>query len=71
MAAVDYIDAVRELASSGTEYIILFSRLSDKDCMTIARKLLQDETLRAAVLHPNCAGLVDTFLIDVARKAAL
>ncbi len=70
MAALDYIGAIRQLARNGEESVVLFTRLSDKDCMTIARMLLQNEKLCADVLHPNCAGLVDTFLIDVAQRAS-
>lgn len=62
----DYIAAIRDLAATGTESDALFVRLSDKDCMAVAAAVKADPTLRAAALHPNCSGMVDTFVLSVA-----
>ena len=65
MSAV-YIQAVKDLAANGTEADVLFLRLSDRDLFQIADQMQSDATLLQAVKHPNCLGLVDTYLLSLA-----
>ena len=60
-----YIAAVRHLAATGEGLDPLFTRLSNKNCIAIAAAIKEDATLREAVRHENCKGMVDTYLLSV------
>ena len=64
--ATDYQAAILEQASNNSEPAILFDSLSDADCHIVANAIINDANLRAATLHDNCKGCVDTFLLSVA-----
>jgi len=66
MSAAIYAAAVHKLADTGEEGDALFVRISDDVCMALARLIRSDPTFRAAVAHPNCSGMVDTYLLSVA-----
>lgn len=66
MTAQVYIQAILDLAEDGTESDALFVRLSDSDLIAIANQMDIDGVLRNAVLHDNCRGLVDTYLLSIA-----
>ena len=68
MSAAAYIAAVRNLAATGTEGDPLFLRLSGIDCMTVIAAADNDPTLRDAILHPRCSGLVDTYVLSMVAR---
>ena len=67
--ATQYQAAILDQAANNSEPAILFERLSDNDCYTIADAIAADADLRAAVLHDNCKGCVDTLLVSIAAAA--
>lgn len=68
MTNVDtYKAAIIEQAANASEPDALFVRLSDDECEVLARDIIADSSFRSAVLHDNCKGVVDTFLLSVAQ----
>lgn len=66
MTVSAYKEAILEQAANNSEPAILFDRLSDNECFEIANSICGNAELCAAILHPHCAGVVDTFLIETA-----
>jgi hypothetical protein len=65
-SALKYVEAVIKLAATGETDEALFSRVPDAECDRIAKAIRFDANVRAAFQHPNCAGMVDTYLLTVA-----
>lgn len=63
-----YKAALFEQAANGSNPDALFERISDETCAQLADEILTDSELKAAILHGNCRGLVDTYLLSVAER---
>lgn len=63
-----YKSALFEQAANGTNPYALFERISDDTCAQLASEIPTDSALKAAILHDNCRGLVDTYLLDIAQR---
>lgn len=65
-SALKYVEAVMKLAATGEADDALFARVPDAECVRIAKVIKIDAKVRTAFQHPNCGGMVDTFLLEVA-----
>lgn len=65
--AQTYKAALFEQAQNGSNPEALFGRISDETCAYLADEIISDSELKAAILHDNCRGLLDTYLVSIAE----